>query len=212
MDKSYWEEYYQLHGNDADIAKHSTFSTFCLNKYLKEDHRVVEIGSGNGRDAIFLAHHCDHVVAVDQSTHAIDIEKKKMSDEVSDRLLPIADDFTLMNLKIAGDVDVVYSRFTLHAITSDDEKRLLPRVYESLNDGGLFCIEARTIKDYLFGTGKNCGDNTYLTDHKRRFIDSMNFISTVISMGFSLLYFTEENNLSVYKDDNPVLMRVILQK
>lgn len=212
MDKNYWEEYYQIHGNDKGIAKHSTFSEFCLNKHIKETDRVVEIGSGNGRDAIFFAHHCEHVVAIDQSTTAIDIEKKAIFEDVSARLLPLADDFTLMDFKVAGDVDVIYSRFTLHAITSDDEKILLPRVYDSLNDGGLFCIEARTVNDPLFGTGKKCGGNTYLTDHKRRFIDSMDFLRTVISMGFSLRYFTEENNLSVYKDDNPVLMRAILQK
>jgi len=27
-----------------------------------------------------------------------------------------------------------------------------------------------------------------------------------------LLYFNEQDNLSIYKDDNPVLMRIILEK
>ena len=34
----------------------------------------------------------------------------------------------------------------------------------------------------------------------------------VLDLGFKELYFIEENNLSIYKNDNPVLMRIILQK
>jgi len=34
----------------------------------------------------------------------------------------------------------------------------------------------------------------------------------MLSLGFSLLFFTEEDDLSIYKDDNPVLMRIILKK
>jgi hypothetical protein len=38
------------------------------------------------------------------------------------------------------------------------------------------------------------------------------FLNTVLSLGFKLLYFNEQDNLSIYKDDNPVLMRIILEK
>jgi len=88
----------------------------------------------------------------------------------------------------------------------------LPNVYAGVNDGGLFCIEVRTTKDPIFGKGENCGDNTFITDHRRRFIDSQVFIKQCLALGFKILYFTEENNLSVHKNDNPVLMRLILQK
>ena len=104
-------------------------------------------------------------------------------------------------------------RFTLHSITKDDEVILLPNVYNSLPSGGLFCIEARTTKDPLFGVGEFCGDNTYIADgHKRRFIDSQVFLDQASKLGFDVVYFVEEDNLSVYNNDNPVLIRVILKK
>jgi hypothetical protein len=109
-------------------------------------------------------------------------------------------------------IDAFYSRFTIHSITKNDEQALLPSIYNTLSVGGLFCIEVRTTKDPLCGVGESCGDNTYITDHKRRFIDSQVFLNEVLSLGFELLYFTEEDNLSIYKNDNPVLMRLILQK
>ena len=88
----------------------------------------------------------------------------------------------------------------------------MPKIYNSLAKGGLFCVEVRTTKDPLFGVGKDCGENTYLTDHRRRFIESKIFLNQVLSLGFNLLFFTEEDNLSVRKDDNPVLLRIILSK
>ena len=88
----------------------------------------------------------------------------------------------------------------------------LPKIYTSLAHNGLFCVEVRTTNDPLYGVGKDCGDNTFLTDHRRRFIESNVFLKQVLLLGFSILFFTEENNLSIYKDDNPVLLRIILKK
>ena len=88
----------------------------------------------------------------------------------------------------------------------------MPNLYQSLKKNGLLCIEVRTINDPLYGVGEQCGEDTFLTDHKRRFINSKVFLENVLSIGFTLLYFTEERDLSIYKDDNPVLMRIILRK
>lgn len=211
MDRKYWNEYYQLHG--SDITMHSNFAKFCLHNFFTKDNlNIVELGSGNGRDAIFFAHHQLNIVAIDQSTTAIDIEKESLDNEVKQYLCPKALDFVNEDYSQYETIDAFYSRFTIHAISKKDEELLLPNLFNSLKIGGLLCVEARTIKDPLCGIGKDCGDNTFLTDHKRRFIDSSIFLMNVLSLGFELLYFTEENNLSVYKDDNPVLMRIILKK
>jgi SAM-dependent methyltransferase len=213
MDKKYWNEYYQKHGRDKGISKSSSFAKFCLDDFFAEKNlNIVELGSGNGRDAIFFAHHQHSVVAIDQSTTAIDIEKRKLDIEIGQYLKPRALDFVKEDYSQYGKIDVFYSRFTIHSITKNDENLLLPNVYKSLNDDGLFCIEVRTTADPLFGVGQSCGDNVYITDHKRRFIDSDEFLKNVLSLGFKLIYFTEKDNLSIYNDDNPVLMRMVLRK
>ena len=213
MDRKYWDSYYQQHGKDKGINVCSTFAKFCLDKFFKkEELNIVELGSGNGRDAIYFAHHKLNIIAIDQSTTAIDLEKENLKDEITQYLHPKALDFVNEDYSKYGLIDVFYSRFTIHAITKNDEELLLPNVYRALNIGGLFCIEVRTTKDPLFGVGEDCGDNTFITDHKRRFIDSHVFLNQALTLGFELLYFTEENDLSIYKNDNPVLMRLILQK
>lgn len=213
MDRSYWDRYYQNHGKDKEINACSTFAKFCLDKFFtKEGLNIIELGSGNGRDAVYFAHHKLNIIAIDQSTAAIDIEKENLTEEVNEYLNPIALDFVSEDYSNYGSIDAFYSRFTIHAITKDDEEALLPKIYGALNIGGLFCIEVRTTKDPMFGIGEDCGNNTFITDHKRRFIDSDIFLKKILSLGFKLLYFTEEDNLSIYKGDNPVLMRIILIK
>ena len=214
MDKKYWNNYYQKHGKDKGISKCSSFAQFCLdNFFIDKNLNIIELGSGNCRDAIFFAHHQHNITAIDQSTTVIDIEKQSLNTGVNQYLHPKTLDFVQENYDQYKKIDAFYSRFTIHSITKDDELVLLPNVYNTLIDDGLFCIEVRTTNDTLYGVGEHCGDNTFITDnHKRRFIDSQIFREQVSVLGFKELYFTEEDNLSIYNNDNPVLMRLILQK
>ena len=213
MDKEYWNKFYKEHSKDISISDRSTFASFCQEEFFKDQTlRIVELGSGNGRDSIYFAK-CNHqVIAIDQSTVAIDIEKNNLPSNICKNLIVKADNFITDNYDIYGNIDVFYSRFTIHAITKEEEEIIVRKVYEHLKKTGLFCIEVRTTKDPLFGVGKYIGDNTFFTDHNRRFIDSNIFLNNVLSLGFKLRYFTEKNNLSIYKNDNPVLMRIILEK
>ena len=124
----------------------------------------------------------------------------------------IVSDFIKYDYTKIEKVNVIYSRFTLHAISLGDEEKLLKKIENKLDYGGIFCVEARTIKDPLYGIGNHISDTTYETDHKRRFIDTMEFLRKIINMRFSLKYFFESNGLSVYKNDDPVLMRLIAIK
>ena len=214
MDKNYWEEYYKLHGRDKEISDSSSFAKFVLKNFFSErKFNIVELGSGNGRDAIFFASNGHNVIAIDQSTKVINIQKQNLHNKFAMNLHSKAQDFVKEDYSTYEKIDVFYSRFTIHSISKSDELELLPRIYDNLESKGLFCVEVRTINDPLFGVGEFCGENTFMTDnHKRRFIDTKVFREQVLDLGFKELYFIEENNLSIYKNDNPVLMRIILQK
>lgn len=208
MDKQYWDKFYKDHSNRVDISECSTFASFCCDNFLnKELKTIVDLGCGNARDAQHFAKNY-LVYGIDQSIDDQVINKNKLPS-----LKLIEQDFVYGDYSFSEKVDVFYSRFTIHSITEADQKELLPKVYNYLDAGGLFCIEVRTTKDPKFGVGKHICDTTYFNDgHTRRFIDSQEFLNGVLSLGFKLKYFNEQDNLSVHKDDNPVLMRVILEK
>ena len=79
MDKNYWDEYYRLHGGNKEISDPSSFAKFILKNFFSEKKlNIVELGSGNGRDAIFFAYNGHNVIAIDQSTNVINIQKQNL--------------------------------------------------------------------------------------------------------------------------------------
>ena len=214
MDKSYWNDFYKVHGKDENIIEKSTFADFCSNKYFDQKKlRIVDLGTGNGRDAIFFAKHGHIVHAIDQSATVMRLREQISDSDVAENIYPRSADFIKEDYTQYGKIDAFYSRFTIHSITKDEEIILMSNVYKTLENKGLFCIEVRSTKDPKYGIGEACEKDTYINDgHKRRFINSEDFRDQVLNLGFKELYFTESDNLSIYKDDNPVLIRIILEK
>lgn len=209
MDKEYWNRFYRKQGLDSGIQEASSFAQFCQDNFFNyTEKNILEIGSGNGRDAKYFAKNKHNVIAVDQSHNGVEIGKESHLSNIKF----IEDDFVEMNYCIFNKVDVVYSRFTLHAIKDNECQIVINKVTNLLKKNGILAIEVRSTKDPLCGVGENVGKNAWLTSHYRRFIESNIFINSILSKGFKLLYFIEKDNLSIYKDDNPVLIRVVFEK
>lgn len=210
MDKKYWTDFYKNKNNIEQLNTPSTFAVFCdENIFSTKHHSIVDLGCGNGRDSIFLSK-SNSVYAIDQALYGLTHYVTHIEDNKNIHLLE--EDFISYDYSKIKNIDIFYSRFTIHSITQPEEDIILNKIYKNLKQGGLFACEVRTTKDPLYGVGEYVCDTTYLTDHKRRFINSSSFIKKCLNIGFSLNYFKEEANLSVVGDDNPVLMRVILEK
>lgn len=205
----YWNNFYK---NNNTLIDSSSFAKFCLEKYIKNKATIVELGSGNGRDAIYFANHKHTVYALDLSIEAVKTEQKFANDKMIENLTILHDDFINFDYSTLPNIDIFYSRFTMHSIDEDAEDIILNKIYNSLEIDGLCMIEARTIHDSLINKGKRINANISMTNHYRRFINSDIFLKKCLAIGFRILYFTEESGLSVYKDDDPVLLRLIMTK
>ena len=74
MDSTYWDNYYKEHGLDKNIQQGSTFACFLQDKFLNNSKKsILEIGSGNGRDARYFAKKGHDLVAIDQSHIGVEI-------------------------------------------------------------------------------------------------------------------------------------------
>jgi len=86
-------------------------------------------------------------------------------------------------------------------------------VYNNLKKDGILCVEARTLKDPIFGKGIDKGNNIWFyNDHHRRFIDALSFKNKLVEMGFEIKLFEENNGFAKHKDDDPVVLRAIVKK
>ena len=206
-DKSYWENFYN---NSVNIDSPSPFASFLMDEIFPKNINVlVELGCGNGRDAKYFAENGIQVIAIDQCENTTN--KLNQIDNIDS----FSHDFTRLPSFSEKNyqIDVVYSRFTMHSINLQAEERTIKWVFNNLKLGGIFCIEARTIKDSLCGKGINKGNNIWFyNSHHRRFIDANNFKEKLKKNGFKIVYFEEKNGFAKYKNEDPIVLRAIVKK
>lgn len=204
-DRSYWNQYYRAIRNELDQP--SDFAVFVEKKLRKGSH-IMELGCGNGRDSLYFLSEGHHVIAVDSSDVAIDMLNEATSDNAN--ALFVCDDFVKCQALYQMRYDCIYSRFTLHAITEEQENEMLFNAKSALSVGGLLCIEARTIHDEIFGMGVPAGQNAYIyNDHYRRFIDVEIFKTKLEDLGFDIVSMEESKGFSKTEQSDPILMRCI---
>ncbi|MGE7910991.1 class I SAM-dependent methyltransferase [Lysinibacillus xylanilyticus] len=205
---NYWNEFYKK----VAIDKESTFCSF-IKKEIKDDVVIIDIGCGSGRDTLSFAKEGYQVYGIDRSTKAIEMnnENVKHIKNIEFINIDVADESILQ--KFIEDVLaknyakklMIYSRFFLHSINKETESVLLHTLTKNLNRGDLLMLEFRTIEDEKI-------EKIY-SDHYRRYIDSDELKTELeYKHGFSTEYYYKGQGLSIYKNEDPYLARLILKK
>jgi len=197
----HWDSIYKK--NIAPIEP-SSFCSF-VEPQLNKNDKLLEIGCGNGRDAVYFSANGINVTAIDRSKVAISECKKNYAG------IPI--NFFTGSL---GDVkeinndkfNVIYSRFVLHAMSKSEEITVLTKSFDLLNNKGQIYIECRSIKDPLARKGEIISPTERIHGHYRRFIIKEELLARLENIGFSIVDVVEDDNLAIYKDDNPVVIRI----
>lgn len=183
--ETYWEEFYKK----PFTLEPSDFARFCLERFTRRS-KIIELGSGNGRDTYFLAGH--------HEVYGVDWAVKPPS---KDNPVFIQEDLAAFLTKRNQKFDGVYARFLLHAVEKELADNLMEWAYESLSPGGLLMIEARSVKD-----------DSFVADHYRRPVENSGLLKQLKETGFHIDYFKEGNGMAVFNGQDPVVIRVIAKK
>ena len=175
---------------------------------MKPGSTVVDLGCGSGRDSLFFAARNHKVLAVDLSSEAI-----RMIRRAASGITAVEEDFVTFLGKYENAFDYLYSRFSLHAISADQEQALMRRAYDSLKKGGSLLIEARSVQDERFGRGEEIGKNTFRYEgHARRFIDINDLEKSLRETGFLIEKIVQSRGFAPYGDEDPVIIRAVCKK
>jgi cyclopropane fatty-acyl-phospholipid synthase-like methyltransferase len=194
FDKKYWESYYARQNTEL---KPSLFARYVRENVIKKHKSIIELGCGNGRDAIYFANDNFNVTAIDQISSEIKFLKNRYI-QVENITFECAD-FT--NLDNSRQFDVIYSRFTIHSITEQKEDKVLTWAFQNLNPNGKFCIEARGQKNEIFGKGapvKNQPNAFIYNEHYRRFLNFEIFTNKLKCIGFSIDFAAEDKEFAPF--------------
>jgi len=202
MDKTYWEHYYKKH---AIPVAPSLFAEFISTEYLEPGMRLIDLGCGNGRDSVFFARGGVLVRGVDQVDEEITFLNNSYAHE---QLEFAAENFT--RLKTDNVFDCIYSRFTLHSVSEEDELRVLEWVSASLAEGGVFCVEVRSMNDPKLQEGERISDYENIVDgHYRRYFDRRTFKERLHERGFTIVFSEERTGFAPYGSEDPPVIRVV---
>ena len=187
-DIKYWNNFY----NSFNKLEASKFCSFIIS-YLDSKHlhnlKILDAGCGNGRDSYHLSRK-NIVLGVDSSGF---IPKNDNSTSFK------SDDFCRINKE---EFDLVYSRFTLHSITDEQQEEFFDSIK---NPGTYLCIETRSDKGV--DTNRHYGDG-----HYRNFTNIDYLKEKLKKHNFEVYYLEESDNFAPYKEENPICIRVMCKK
>ena len=198
---NHWDEYYKK-DNIPDYP--SPFAEYVANK-LSNQQTILEVGCGNGRDAKFLASQGHLVTGLDRSGEAIELCKKLYSDDSLEFFFGTITDIAKINKK---KYDLIYSRFVIHAMSLNEEIKILNMSHKLLNKDGQFFVECRSINDPLSRKGDILSNTERIEGHYRRFIILEEFKQRLVQVGFKINKTIEGNGLAKFGKDDPVVIRV----
>ncbi|HVO18052.1 MAG TPA: class I SAM-dependent methyltransferase [Anaeromyxobacter sp.] len=207
--RAYWDAYYAAARPRAIIP--SQFAAFVASEYL-DGRQVVELGCGNGRDALFFASIGVPVLGVDASPVAIEQCQSQARDRALEgasflcRALESPDFLEAVAARLRPALPrVVYARFFLHAIDDDDERRFFEAagaLAPSLDD--VVAVEFRTHRDHDLPK-ETAG-------HYRRDVDPLRLYGAAARAGFATRYFIEGFGYAKYRQDDAHVARLVLAR
>jgi SAM-dependent methyltransferase len=202
---AYWDEYYAARATPVRKLP-SQFATFVAGE-LDRPHRVIELGCGDGRDAMFFASFGHEVIGVDASRTAVEACRLLAEALGEDALFVMAgiDEPGLADrIRGSGGPRVVYARFFLHAITEAEEESLLDLAAALADPGDLLAVEYRTVRD-------SSGAKVTPT-HFRRFVLPASFEARALGRGFAVVYAVEGFGFAKYRQDDAYVARTIFRR
>lgn len=198
----YWNRYYQ-NGLCSDAP--SPFARYVAT-LTEPGGTLVDLGCGNGRDAVYFAALGLQVVGIDLSDAAI----RALEERGVENARFLCGDFTSPALHGPACYDYAYSRFTIHAVNETQERRLLETMAGALKPGGKFFIEVRSVHDPLFGKGRALERNAFFYDnHYRRFLVLDELAGRLTRCGFQIELAEEGTGFAPYGNDDPPVIRVV---
>lgn len=119
--------------------------------------RLLDLGCGLGRDAMYFAKKGLDVTAVDFSKTGL----SKIPSNVEN--LKIVNQ-RIENLKFKSETfDVIYAHLSLHYFDDRTTSQIFNRLYSFLKEKGLLFVKCKSTEDDLFGKGQQIAPNMFLS-------------------------------------------------
>ena len=195
----FWENFYAR----RFLAEPSPFAQ-AITSDPQLPRTVVELGCGDGRDAVYFGQHGRRVIGIDRSRYGLAHARRRAAESH----LPAV--FYRRDFRIAGALDGIelpaepvlfYARFLLHAVQEPTQRQLLADVHKRARTGDQVAMEFRT-EPSSWTYGK----------HYRRPVDGAAFMSQLEQFGWTITSVESGSGLAAQECEDPVVLRVLARR
>ncbi|PIR48637.1 hypothetical protein COU80_02925 [Candidatus Peregrinibacteria bacterium CG10_big_fil_rev_8_21_14_0_10_55_24] len=133
--------------------------------YLKDHPQssLLDVGCGDGRDALFFTEKNMHVTAIDFSQEAI-CKLMTKNPSIDARVM------NMENMDFPDEsFDAIYAHLSLHYFDDRTTDRIFLNIHRMLKPEGYFFVKCKSVHDPLFGKGEKIEEDMYLYEHQRHF-------------------------------------------
>jgi len=145
--KEFWDERYKSE-SFAYGTEPNDFLAGAVG-YLKEHSKILSIGEGEGRNALFLARNGHSVTAVDQSVNGL-LKAQKLAEKSGYEVKTIAADLELFDFG-QDEYDGIISIFC--HLPKPLRKKVHEQIQRSLRKGGVFIVESYSPDQLEYNSG-----------------------------------------------------------
>jgi len=129
-----------------------------LVNYINDSKKILVIGGGYGRNAVFLSKKGFDVTSIDISHKAISIGKSVYSGVLNLKFKKM----DLFDLHFREKFSAVVAIYIMSLFTEDELLKIFKQIHNIISKGGKFCANFLSVDDDEFGMGKNLGNNLFL--------------------------------------------------
>jgi len=167
--KPRWEELYGKKNRYG--VKPCALAKIALERMKKNKvGKILDLGSGEGKDGIFFAKNGYEVFCLDFSEKAIGSCKENAESAGVENLVhPLLEDISKPFKFEDGEFDAVFAHLSLHYFDDATTTKIFDEIHRVLKMGGLFFANVKSVNDPLYGKGKKIDEDTYELGHVRHF-------------------------------------------
>jgi SAM-dependent methyltransferase len=209
--KAYWNDRYRSGAAAAAGPKPpSQFAAF-VTDFLEPSDRIVEFGSGDGRDTFFFARYGWEAVGCDYSEIAVARCRSLCRDlpTLKFEVCNVEETHSVKEFlaRATGDRSgrlVFYSRFFLHAVAESGEEIMRTLIDEASQPDDLVALEFRVTEDQA--------RPKETPPHFRRYVNADSTLAAWKSLGWEPIYKRTGDGVAKYRDDDAVVCRIVVKK
>lgn len=171
--RRHWDRWHRRHAHACHPGHAQASRKYFLTALDMTDGDVLELGCGQGRDAIALADASMHVVGVDHSPVAIGVAEDLVAQrtETSGSVtLHLADYFEFLRTCASATFDGIFSHLALHYFDESSTRALFTELARVVRPQGVLLFTVRAAGDPLDGHGAAIAPSVYVRNgHLRHF-------------------------------------------